>query len=399
MANFEQVVKTLQEATTAYQRLWSSIIGCIPCIPCLTLHLHSNNALNEAPNLVRLLHNPLGQQHLQRLDEIKDEINDVIVGALSKDPNAFRCNHISDETSSIQHEKGCNCRKSGWVKKYCECFQANIPWGSLCKCLGCKNCAHTPNQADMSPRYSNRGQDGELYANTLIESLSKSLVKELENSNNNFVWEKALNTSNSVNTLWDILNRNHSIGSIPPLPVLKKDLSSNSESSVSSSNSHSFIQKLNLQNKKQNKAFGEFVPSKSTHDTSMVGSHGNYSNKIKFDKNSLLSPKPSNSNRILERNISTLLFANTSKSGKVDYLSLYKDLDAKNSLLKLQKSRTVSVTSNCALSSANELSARNTPLKLHSFSKHILASKCHDLSSADSDSMINADMAHSHITN
>ena len=131
----------------------------------------------------------------------------------------------------------------------------------------------------------------------------------------------------------------------------------------------------------------------------MAGLHGGFSNKIKFDKNSLLSPKPSNSNRILERNISTLLFANTSKSGKVDYLSLYKELDAKNALLKLQKSRTVSVASNCASSSANELSARNTPLKLHSFSKHILASKCHDLSSADSDSMINADMAHGHITN
>ncbi|KAL4515808.1 hypothetical protein Ndes2526A_g00512 [Nannochloris sp. 'desiccata'] len=38
-----------------------------------------------------------------------------------------------------QHRRGCNCKKSKCLKKYCECFQAGIPCGDSCKCDGCHN--------------------------------------------------------------------------------------------------------------------------------------------------------------------------------------------------------------------------------------------------------------------
>ncbi|XP_023514922.1 CRC domain-containing protein TSO1-like [Cucurbita pepo subsp. pepo] len=41
--------------------------------------------------------------------------------------------------ASARHKRGCNCKKSSYLKKYCECYQGGVGCSINCRCEGCKN--------------------------------------------------------------------------------------------------------------------------------------------------------------------------------------------------------------------------------------------------------------------
>ncbi|KAK1382828.1 hypothetical protein POM88_020563 [Heracleum sosnowskyi] len=87
--------------------------------------------------------------------EYQDTVLDTRQHIVSRDPLAFApkiLQQVATVTyerflqdinkltpSSERNERGCNCKKSMCLKRYCQCYQSNVGCSDGCRCAGCKN--------------------------------------------------------------------------------------------------------------------------------------------------------------------------------------------------------------------------------------------------------------------
>ncbi|KAJ7327185.1 hypothetical protein JRQ81_016944 [Phrynocephalus forsythii] len=83
--------------------------------------------------------------------EHENDRQKAIKACLDRNPEAFKpkIGKGKEGESDRRHSKGCNCKRSGCLKNYCECYEAKIMCSSICKCVGCKNFEESPERKTL----------------------------------------------------------------------------------------------------------------------------------------------------------------------------------------------------------------------------------------------------------
>jgi len=68
-------------------------------------------------------------------DQESEEREKAVKMCLERNPLAFKSKESAEEQARL-HQRGCNCKRSGCLKNYCECYEAKISCSANCRCLG-----------------------------------------------------------------------------------------------------------------------------------------------------------------------------------------------------------------------------------------------------------------------
>ncbi|XP_073127783.1 uncharacterized protein [Henckelia pumila] len=72
--------------------------------------------------------------------------------------------------SSARHIKGCNCKKSMCLKKYCDCYQSKVGCSDGCRCEGCQNAYGQKGENGIRKGPLSEEEDNQITDSSFIDS-------------------------------------------------------------------------------------------------------------------------------------------------------------------------------------------------------------------------------------